>query len=55
MHGNILSDKIKKIQATPELSGQDAISILKQVEANISTEALEKNAFLQRILHEIRK
>lgn len=46
---------IKPIQATPELSGKDASSLLKQTKIPPSAEAIRKNEMLRGILKEIRK
>ena len=46
---------IKPIQATPELSGKDAVTLLKQTSVIPSKEAVRKNEMLRGILNEIRK
>ncbi|MEE1048325.1 MAG: hypothetical protein U0M60_13010 [Clostridia bacterium] len=46
---------IKPIQATPELSGKDAFSLLKQTSTTPTNDAIRKNEMLRGILKEIRK
>jgi len=46
---------IKPIQATPELSGKDAIFLLKQTSTTPTNDAIRKNEMLRGILKEIRK
>lgn len=52
--GDIMST-IKPIQATPVLSGDDAISLMKQVLKKPSESAIRKNNMLLNILHNIKK
>ena len=46
---------IKPIQATPALSGKDAMELLKQVNMAPTSKAIKKNNMLQCILADIRK
>ena len=52
--GDIMST-IKPIQATPVLSGDDAINLMKQVLNKPSESAIKKNNMLLNILHNITK
>lgn len=47
--------RIKPIQATPELSGEDAIRIIEQVNKAPSESMLKRNELLRNILKNIRK
>lgn len=46
---------IKPIQATPELTGNDARALLKQVETRPTDEAIRRNNMLRDVLIEVRK
>lgn len=46
---------IKPIQATPELSGKDAVSLLLQVNSKPTNKALKRNDLLRGVLANIRK
>lgn len=46
---------MKPIQATPELSGKDAIRVLEQTNTPPSKQAIEKNHMLRNVLINIRK
>lgn len=46
---------IKTIQATPELSGKDAVNLLRQANSNPTQKAMKKNNMLRSVLTEIRK
>lgn len=46
---------IKPIQATPELSGKDAVNLLIQVNSKPTDKAMKKNDLLRGILANIRK
>lgn len=46
---------IKPIQATPELSGKDAVNLLLQANSNPTKKALKKNDMLRSVLTSIRK
>lgn len=46
---------IKPIQATPELSGKDALNLLVQVNRKPTDKTLKKNDLLRGILANIRK
>lgn len=46
---------IKPIQATPALSGEDAIKLMKQVLSKPSKSAINKNSMLINMLKDIRK
>lgn len=46
---------IKPIQATPELSGKDAVAVLKQVSSTPSAKAVKKNKMLYSVLEKVRK
>lgn len=46
---------IKPIQATPELSGKDAINLLLQANTKPTEKALKKNKMLHSVLANIRK
>lgn len=46
---------IKPIQATPELSGKDAVSLLKQTSVPPTNDAIRKNEMLRGILKAVRK
>lgn len=46
---------IKPIQATPTLSGKDAIELLKQVNTGPTSKVIKKNNMLKDILTGIRK
>lgn len=46
---------IKPIQATPELSGKDAVKLMSQVNCNPTEDAMKKNDMLRSILTSIRK
>ena len=46
---------IKPIQATPELSGKDAINLLLQANSNPTQNAVKKNNMLRSVLTNIRK
>jgi hypothetical protein len=52
--GDIMST-IKPIQATPVLSGNDALNLMKQVLKKPSESAIKKNNMLLNILHNIKK
>lgn len=47
--------KIKPIQATPELSGEDAEKVIQQVNEPASQLAINKNHMLHGVLAKIRK
>ena len=46
---------IKPIQATPELSGKDAVNLLIQTNSKPTDKAMEKNDLLRDVLANIRK
>ena len=46
---------MKPIQATPELSGKDALKILKQTHVVPTEKAIKKNTRLRNVLNNIRK
>ena len=46
---------MKPIQATPELSGEDAQRVIEQVNKIPTGEAIKKNKKLLNVLHQIRK
>ncbi len=46
---------IKPIQATPELSGKDAMKILLQTNTKPTEKAIKKNRMLHNVLTDIRK
>lgn len=46
---------IKTIQATPALSGKDAVELLNQVNTTPNSKAIKKNNMLKDILADIRK
>lgn len=46
---------IKPIQATPELSGKDAVKLLLQTNTKPTEKAMKKNHMLHSILTDIRK
>lgn len=46
---------IKPIQATPELSGKDAVKLLLQVNEKSTEKAMKKNNMLRNVLTNIRK
>lgn len=46
---------IKPIQATPELSGKDAVRLLLQANEKSTEKAMEKNNMLRNVLTNIRK
>ena len=46
---------IKPIQATPELSGKDAFSLLIQTNTPPNNKAIQKNEMLRDVLNDIRK
>ena len=46
---------IKPIQATPELSGKDAVNLLLQANSNPTKNAVKKNIMLRSVLTNIRK
>lgn len=46
---------IKPIQATPELSGKDAVKLMSQANCNPTEEAMKRNDMLRSILTSIRK
>ena len=46
---------IKPIQATPELSGKDAVKLLLQANSNPTKNAVKKNNMLRSVLTNIRK
>lgn len=46
---------IKPIQATPELSGKDAVKLLLQANEKSTEKAMEKNNMLRNVLTNIRK
>lgn len=46
---------MKLIQATPELSGKDAVKILNQVNTKPTVQAIKKNNMLYSVLVNIRK
>jgi len=46
---------IKPIQATPELSGKDAVKLLLQVNVSPTEKAIRKNNMLRSVLTNIRK
>ena len=46
---------IKPIQATPELSGKDAIKLLLQTNSSPTEQAIKKNNMLRSVLANIRK
>ena len=46
---------IKPIQATPELSGKDAVNLLLQANSNPTKNAVKKNNMLRSVLTNIRK
>lgn len=46
---------IKPIQATPQLSGNDAAKVIKQMNVSPTKEAAKKNAMLHSVLSNIRK
>lgn len=46
---------IKPIQATPELSGKDAVKLLLQANEKSTEKAMEKNNMLCNVLTNIRK
>lgn len=46
---------IKPIQATPELSGKDAVNLLHQANLNPTKKAMKKNNMLRSVLTGIRK
>ena len=46
---------IKSIQSTPELSGKDAVKLLKQVNISPTKKAMKKNEMLHSVLTNIRK
>lgn len=46
---------MKPIQATPELSGEDAQRVIEQVNKIPTEEAIKKNKKLLNVLHQIRK
>lgn len=46
---------IKPIQATPELSGEDAMIMMRQVLNKTSESVIKKNSMLINVLNNIRK
>lgn len=46
---------IKPIQATPELSGKDAVNLLIQVNSKPTDKAMKRNDLLRDVLANIRK
>lgn len=46
---------MKPIQATPELSGKDAVKLLNQVNTKPTIQAIKKNNMLHSVLVNIRK
>lgn len=46
---------IKPIQATPELSGKDAINLLLQTNTKPTEKAMKKNNLLRNVLANVRK
>ena len=46
---------VKPIQATPELSGKDAVRLLRQVSAKPAERAIKHNDMLRSVLADIRK
>lgn len=46
---------IKPIQATPELSGKDAVNLLLQTDTRPTAKAMKKNSMLHNVLANIRK
>ena len=46
---------MKPIQATPELSGKDAVKLLSQANATPTERAIKKNDMLRSVLTNIRK
>lgn len=46
---------MKPIQATPELSGKDAVKVFNQVNAAPTEKAMKKNLMLRSVLANIRK
>lgn len=51
--GNMLS--FKPIQATPELCGEDAKRVIKDMLEKTKSSTLQRNEMLERILKEIRR
>ncbi len=47
--------KIKPIQATPDLSGEDAVKLLQQVNTTANEKAINKNIMLRSVLTKIRE
>ncbi len=47
--------KIKPIQATPDLSGEDAVKLLQQVNTPANEKAINKNNMLRSVLTKIRE
>ena len=52
--GDIMST-MKPIQATPELSGKDAVRLLSQANTTPTERAIKKNDMLRSVLTNIRK
>ena len=46
---------MKPIQATPELSGKDAVKLLNQANTVPTEKAMKKNAMLRSVLANVRK
>ena len=46
---------MKPIQATPELSGKDAVRLFKQTNVKPTVQAIKKNNMLRSVLNNIRK
>ena len=46
---------IKPIQATPELSGKDAVNLLIQINTKPTEKAMKKNELLRDVLANVRK
>lgn len=46
---------MKPIQATPELSGKDAVKLFNQTNIKPTTQAMKKNNMLRSVLGDIRK
>jgi len=53
--GGIDMTTIKPIQATPELSGEDAERLIQDVNRKPTKEATERNVMMQEILKKIRR
>jgi len=46
---------MKPIQATPELSGKDAVKLMEQANTNPTKQAMQKNNMLRSVLSDIQK